>query len=293
MDRAPWYEKQKLDPVFPFRIINIPLQDFAFHWHELIEITLVLKGSVSVSIDGKPYVIREGDLAVINSGAIHGYRDSRVGVENILFLFSLEIFGEDLGELWEKNQGQLVFARKPVISATEDSPVHRRLSTLLKKINKEYSDKKSGWHLAIKTKLYEFALILLREIPPSARESREIIRMGSNRKILEQVFSFIHHNYTDPEVTLEEAAQAASLSKFYFTRFFKEQTGQTFHTYLSRIRVNRAEEYLTGSDMTITDIAYQCGFGSVKTFNRIFKTYTSISPSIYRSGFKRQDRSNF
>jgi AraC-like DNA-binding protein len=293
MDRAPWYEKQKLDPVFPFRIIDIPLQNFTFHWHELIEITLILKGGVSVVIDGKSHVVREGDLAIINSGAIHSYYNPLPHVENILFLFGLEIFGEELVELRGINQGHLVFARKPIISAAEDGDIHHRLSRLLLEIRKEDGSKNSGYRLAIKTMLYEFALILLRELPPADLLPHEVFRIGSNRKILGQIFSFIHNNYTDPEITLEEAAEAASLSKFYFTRFFREQTGQTFHTYLSRIRINRAEEYLTGSDMTITDIAYQCGFGSVKTFNRVFKIYTSTSPSLYRSGCKRQNRGNF
>jgi AraC-like DNA-binding protein len=293
MDRAPWYEKQKLDPAFPFRVIDIPLQDFSIHWHELIEIVLVIKGNVSAAIDGKSYFIREGDLAVINSGAIHGYYDPFPGIENVLFLFGLEIFGEELAELRNANQGQLVFAKKPLISAEEDGSIHRRLSGLLLEIKKEHDCRNAGYRLAVKANLYKFALILLRELPDLTPPPREIFRIGNNRKILERIFLFIHNNYTDPDLGLEDAAETASLSKFYFTRFFREQTGQTFHAYLSRIRVNRAEEYLTGSDMTVTDIAYQCGFGSVKTFNRVFKAYTGASPSLYRFGCKKRDRGNY
>ncbi|GHT87980.1 hypothetical protein FACS1894137_15920 [Spirochaetia bacterium] len=82
---------------------------------------------------------------------------------------------------------------------------------------------------------------------------------------------------------MDDAANDAALSKFHFTRFFKEQTGQSFHAYLSMVRVSHAVENLIKTDISITDIAYQCGFSSLKTFNRVFKTYTGKSPSQYRT----------
>jgi AraC-like DNA-binding protein len=101
------------------------------------------------------------------------------------------------------------------------------------------------------------------------------------------VFTFIHSSYTDCSLDLQHAADSAYLSKCYFSRYFKAQTGETFHRYLARIRVMYAEKDLTDSDKPVTDIAYDCGFGSIKTFNRIFKTFTGVSPTDYRVGIRR------
>jgi AraC-like DNA-binding protein len=103
---------------------------------------------------------------------------------------------------------------------------------------------------------------------------------------MERVFSFIHSNSGNPAISLEKAASQAALSKYYFTRFFKEHTGQTFHTYLSQYRINRAKDYLAESDLPVTEIAYLCGFSSIKTFNRLFKTFAGVAPSTFRSGNK-------
>jgi transcriptional regulator GlxA family with amidase domain len=53
---------------------------------------------------------------------------------------------------------------------------------------------------------------------------------------------------------------------------------------LSQVRINRAQEYLTVSDLPVTEVAYLCGFASLKTFNRVFKALTGVCPSVYRSG---------
>jgi AraC-like DNA-binding protein len=100
---------------------------------------------------------------------------------------------------------------------------------------------------------------------------------------LERLLSFVAENYGNPAITLDEAAEVACLSKFYFTRFFMEHTGQTFHEYLSKVRVGHAAEELIESASPVTEIAYECGCASLKTFNRIFKHYTGFSPSQYRS----------
>jgi AraC-like DNA-binding protein len=129
-------------------------------------------------------------------------------------------------------------------------------------------------------------LIFLREIPNKVMSGKELNKRNYNRRRLEQIFTFIHDNYEDMDISLEQAAKAAALSKFHFTRFFKIETGQTFHAYLSKVRVSRAMEELIQSDTPITSVSYNCGFASVKTFNRLFKHYTGVSPSDYRVGKK-------
>jgi transcriptional regulator GlxA family with amidase domain len=141
--------------------------------------------------------------------------------------------------------------------------------------------------LAVKARLYDLALLLLRSVPARQLPEGELMKRKQRNELLERIFSFVHDNFAKP-LDLDDAADAANLSKFYFSRFFKEQTGQTFHAYLSRIRVSHAEELLAGSDLPVTEIAYVSGFASLKTFNRLFRTYTGTSPSSYRDGVRMQ-----
>ncbi|GHV94940.1 hypothetical protein AGMMS50293_12600 [Spirochaetia bacterium] len=292
MDQKPWYQKKKLDSAFPFSLSDCPMHNFTLHWHEPVEILYVCRGRMSASVEGQTFEAREGDVIVINSGFLHGFSNAQG--ENPLifnFQFGLEIFDQLLVELRDRSNQKSIFDRQPFIGHLRDKNLHDRVETLLLAIREEYYGARPGYRLAVKSKLFELALLFLREVPKRELNVRASVRRDYNRAILERMFSFIYENYCTDVITLEQAAEAAALSKFYFARFFKEQTGLTFHAYLSKIRITRAMEYLVESDSPITDIAYQCGFASLKTFNRLFKQYTGSSPSGYRWGqkFTRQD----
>jgi AraC-like DNA-binding protein len=286
VDQKPWHQKEKLDPAFPFRLWNSSLRTFTPHWHEPLEIVYVLRGCISLVVDGRCIRARKGDIAVINSGIVHSFFDAAPETSINIFQFGLELFDQALIDIRDRAAQKLVFDRKVFFSPREDRDLYKKIKALLSSIRREYLNKEDGFWLAIKSKIYELALIFLRELPAAHPVPRKVVKHNYNRQILERVFSFVYSNYGKPGLSLEEAAGAAALSKYYFTRFFREQTGQTFHAYLSRVRINRAQEYLTESDLPAAEIAYLCGFASLKTFYRLFKALTGVSPSVYRSGIK-------
>jgi AraC-like DNA-binding protein len=286
MNQKPWHQKEKLDPAFPFRFWESSMHTFSPHWHEPLEIIDIMRGSISLSVGGQFIKVSKGDIVVVNSGMVHSFFDASPEILISIFQFGLELFDQALIDLRDRVAQKLVFDRKIFFSSTDDRNMYQKVGALLSSIRREYLNKDDGFRLAIKSKIYDLALIFLRELPAKDPAPKEMVKHNYNRQILERVFSFVYSNYGKSGVSLEQAAKAAALSKYYFTRFFREQTGQTFHSYLSQVRISRAEEYLTGSDLQVTEIAYLCGFASLKTFNRLFKVLTGVCPSAYRSGEK-------
>jgi AraC-like DNA-binding protein/mannose-6-phosphate isomerase-like protein (cupin superfamily) len=286
IEQSPIYQHEKLDPSFPFRTIDSAWKSFFYHWHEVLEIVYVMRGHISAFVEGKVFEAAKGDIIVINSCDVHGFFGAEFDDSIMIVQIGLEVFEETLVDLRGQFFHKLVFDRKIFIRPNIDGDLHHRLESLLLAMRKEYTEKKSGYRIALRAKIYEFALVFLREIPERSLSGKEVVRYKSHHEILERVFSYIYSNADNPDITLEDAANAAAMSKFYFTRFFKEQTGQTFHDFLSRLRISAAREYLLESEMSITEIAYHCGFASLKTFNRLFKTYVNVSPSEYRIGRK-------
>lgn len=84
-------------------------------------------------------------------------------------------------------------------------------------------------------------------------------------------------------IKLEEIARALNVSTFHFCRKFKQATGLTFVTYLSRLRIERAKLLLYNKDLRVSEIAYDVGFQSLTHFNRIFHKLVGHSPTEYRS----------
>jgi AraC family transcriptional regulator len=94
----------------------------------------------------------------------------------------------------------------------------------------------------------------------------------------------------DPRValTLQALAREASLSPYHFLRTFARVTGVTPHQYLIRARLRRAAVRLATKDSRVIDVALDCGFRDVSTFNRAFRTEFGATPVEYRARARRR-----
>ncbi|SDU00329.1 AraC-type DNA-binding protein [Verrucomicrobium sp. GAS474] len=84
------------------------------------------------------------------------------------------------------------------------------------------------------------------------------------------------------DLSLDEMAKALNVSTFYFCKLFRKATGLTFTEYLSRTRVEKARNLLVNPNLRVSEIAFECGFGSLGHFNRVFRKIAGASPSAYR-----------
>ena len=85
----------------------------------------------------------------------------------------------------------------------------------------------------------------------------------------------------DINITLEYAAGRMNFSTSHFSKTFKKLMGINFVTYLNVVRVERAAYELRHTEKKITDIALNCGFNNIRTFNRVFKEITGCTPSEF------------
>ena len=269
MEQALVKEKKTLGMTFPFLFWESEMVPFPRHWHSCFEILILLKGGMHVSVDDTLYETVAGDLVLVNSGVIHGFLDSRSNTAYHGLQFDISFFDESFINLRD------TIFQNPVLkrNAAEEA-VYEKWRRLLGDIAKEYRTKAIGYQIAIKAKLYELMLLILRESPKG--DSKTLSR-GSK-----QILSFVFKNADDPELSLEGAASALKLNKFYFSHAFKKFAGQSFHSYLTKTRVNFAKQYLIESKMSVTDIAFTSGFNSLQTFNRVFKAFTGFTPGDYR-----------
>jgi len=82
---------------------------------------------------------------------------------------------------------------------------------------------------------------------------------------------------------LDAVSAHAGYSRYHFVRAFKAVYGQTPGQYLSRRRIERAEEMLRSANLTVTEICTLVGFSSLGTFSARFKKQTGLSPTEYRN----------
>lgn len=114
-----------------------------------------------------------------------------------------------------------------------------------------------------------------------------LIRADQNRAFeyydrLRRVSRYIETNYAG-EVGLREAARVAAMEYSAFSRFFRQKVGMPYSEWLTRIRLVKAAHMLQERDCTIAEVAFRAGFSEVRTFQRAFKRYTSLTPREFRA----------
>lgn len=275
------FQKNILEPEFPFRLlISDGVFSFPHHWHDEIEIVYVIEGSLRVGINSNIYTLHERDMIIISSGDIHYFLGHETFSKRVLIQFSLSIFDNLSSAVNERKFIRHLFNHSKRMSSDWDGQVHDEMEKQILWLVKEYNELKQGYKLALKARLYDLVVILLRNVPIEDVIGAEESKQREKLKRLESVFQYVENNFYQP-ITLKQIASMAGFSMFHFTRFFKECIGITFGEYLTNYRLTKAEWYLMNEETTITEAAYKSGFNSLKTFNRVFKLSKGCSPSTY------------
>lgn len=109
----------------------------------------------------------------------------------------------------------------------------------------------------------------------------ETAREKQSESIMEKAKAYIRSNYRK-DLTLDEVSRVVDISPYYFSKLFKQETGENFIEYLTKIRIKNAEVLLKDSDYSIKEICALSGYGDPNYFSRIFKKYEGVTPSEYR-----------
>lgn len=102
---------------------------------------------------------------------------------------------------------------------------------------------------------------------------------------IDMVYKHINANFKS-HISLDEIADKVSMTVPAFCRYFKKVTGKTFTKLVNEYRVVHATKLLSESQMSITDICFECGFNNFSHFNKLFKEFTGKSASKYRQELK-------
>ncbi len=104
---------------------------------------------------------------------------------------------------------------------------------------------------------------------------------GLPKVMLKQAIEYIDAHLGE-NLSLKAMADTLHISQYHFCRLFKQSTGMSPHRYLMQQRIERAKQLLKQPELTVTHIAYKCGFANQSHFARYFRRYTGVSPTQFR-----------
>ncbi len=97
---------------------------------------------------------------------------------------------------------------------------------------------------------------------------------------------YIESNYSK-EICLDDVSRYVDLSTAYFSRLFKQQTGENFIDYLIKVRMERGKTLLHDTNLKTYQVGENVGYNNSKYFCKLFKNYTGYTPTEYRTKAKR------
>lgn len=259
---------------FRYWYSDIPWR-YETHCHSAVEIILTLEGCVTYEVEGQKYDVMKDEVLIIPPGLDHALSMGGNSRRH-LFLFEPDaIFAMADFKLLMKGFQQVFYLR-------DNSQTHRQIRDLLLRAVRIYQEQDTMWNTICYSLMMKMYATLGQSylsglLPTHVREP-----IHGNTEIITGMMTYINNHYMH-EMSLEQAAEAAGFSKFYFSRFFKAQTGYTFHEFLCQKRLQAAMEMLISSRKPMKQVAEESGFGSVATFNRIFREYKKCTPTQYRA----------
>jgi AraC-like DNA-binding protein len=259
-------------------------QDFGcvWHYHSECEITLVLKGGTERLVGNNISPIRPGDLVFLGSNVPHDYRNQPAAgmqaaeVEAIVVQFMPQLPGhEDWLQQSTMKPIRRLFQRAD--QGIEVTGITRLTAT---RIVQEM--------LHVHGMKRVILLLQLLDLLSNSEELREISspvlpqpRPGASDRV-SMACEFIASHLPEP-IYVADLAAIVGLGKSAFSRLFKKSTARTVPQYVNELRIARACLLLAETDLTVSQIAMDCGFVSPAHFQRQFREHQHCVPLAYRS----------
>ena len=111
-------------------------------------------------------------------------------------------------------------------------------------------------------------------------------RTEKSSSIIETAKEYLKTNYAK-DISLDDVSRIVNISPYYFSKLFKEDTGENFIEYLTAIRINKAKELLDSSEYSMKEICAMVGYSDPNYFSRAFKKNVGVTPTEYKESRKK------
>ena len=245
------------------------------HDHSAVEIVLVLEGTVTYTIDDAVYQVHKGEVLIVPPDMLHSLSMGD-GSSRYLFLFE-----PDAIMTMRDIKSMAVYFNKP-FHLRDGSDAHVRIRELLLRTRDAYEKRELMWNTVCYSSLLRiYAMLGQRYLSGIKPRSGDGLR-NMDSEVITAVMTYINNHYRE-ELSLEDVAKFAGFSRYYFSRSFKRQTGYSFKDYLCQKRLQVAMDLLIRTNRSMREVAIESGFGSVATFNRVFREKKGCTPTQYRA----------
>ncbi|ADL43188.1 transcriptional regulator, AraC family [Caldicellulosiruptor obsidiansis OB47] len=247
-----------------------------YNVHDSYELIFVKKGNIDFWVEEERIELKAGDLLIIKPYTRHKFEViSCSKAEFVVMGFYLKPESrakvDELKEIYGfLNVLESISSRFYFFHVRKRSNIFFCLESILHEAKENKND------ILLYIKCLELFIYITREI-----NSLEMTKNYDYSLLARHIKEYIDNNYME-DIKMGDIAKRLFMSESTLSRIFKNHFGVLPKEYLLSKRIEKAKEYLSMSNLKISNIAMMCGFSSLQRFNDIFKKYTGLSPTQYR-----------
>lgn len=275
---------QYQDTLFPFEIYHVNKQSIIpkgrgfrdLHYHEELQITLILNGNVSFQIDGKNYDLRKDQAIFINSRLLHMASHMDQNGEYISFNFPKKFL-----YFYEQSRMQIKYVDHylqhiDAFKITDETMIKHLLD-----IYSIYLKQDDGFEYEIMIHITSLWYLMIHNMTLCDTKNHDLTQ---NR--MQTMLAYIYTHY-DEVISLNDIATSAHISQSECQRCFRKYTLVSPYQFLIQYRLQRSIDLLLDTDQNITEISQKSGFLNVNQYIQSFKKHYHITPLQYRQTYKK------
>ena len=256
-----FYEK-RTETTFMGEICKHP---YPAHVHDVVEIVCLQSGNMEMTIADKSIQLQPGDIAVAFPSEAHSYDYVSEDASGFMMIFLPDTIAEFYHTFRTMQPVQ------PLLPHASQAP---ELATIIRHLQK-ISGSEQGSIIQLGY-LHLFLAYLITDMPMTQRAR------NPHSTLMDQVLQYISEHFAEP-LTLENTAHALGISRIHLSHIFSQQLHINFRQYINTLRIDRACTLLRNPNYSISQIAYQCGYGNQRTFHRAFLAQCGMSPNQFRT----------
>lgn len=253
-------------PYQGFHTLTILLQntlDFIMHAQGSLEMGFILEGSCRYICSNKEYILQPGDAFIAFPNQPHAFYESE-GLSAYLLIIPvtnyLSAYNNILTKLTPSN---------PVLHASEYDP------TIMQILEHTYRDAQNASSIVMQGYMQVIFGKLLESLQLQEHQT-------GTEGALQKILAFLNENYQE-QLSREQISRAVGYNESYISHIFAETMHISVPEYIHMLRVDDACNMLLQTSVPISQIAVNLGFGSIRSFNRVFRIQTGMTPREYRA----------
>ena len=293
------------DPSFPVKYYVDNLDYWAdhqvpLHWHMGYEFFSAVQQDIEVQVGHNHLILRKGESILIGGGQLHSYRMTIQGKSCLCpnIVFTDEVLAPMNSTVLQKYFSPILYdPALPYIIITPEKEWQTILSDCLFHVYAllaagEYADSDSQDRCVVKPmqsdcpeiEVHQDLIRIFQTLYCRRDELHRAKSVGQDRQVqirIQKMLRYIQNHFSE-NISLEQIAASAGISRSEAGRCFKKYYAQPTMSYVTLYRLKYAQELLAKSSLTVNEVAAQCGFGDSSYFVKVFRRHLGQTPSEYR-----------